>query len=68
MAFDPKSRLLLAGGRFYINGEAFTPAADEIAGPQQLADHRQFSSPLPVALRERLHAWYKSGWLETEPL
>lgn len=68
VALDPKSRLLFAGGRFYINGEAFTPAAGEIAGLQQLADHRMLASPLPVALRERLHTWYESGWLEIEPL
>jgi 50S ribosomal protein L16 3-hydroxylase len=68
VALDPKSRLLFAGGRFYINGEAFTPATDEITGLQQLADHRRLSPPLPVALRERLHAWYESGWLEIEPL
>jgi 50S ribosomal protein L16 3-hydroxylase len=43
VALDPKSRLLFAGGRFFINGEAFTPAADETAALKQLADQRRLA-------------------------
>ncbi len=66
VVLNPKSRLLFTGGRFYINGEAFIPATDEIAGLQQLADHRRLAAPLPAALHERLHDWYEAGWLEIE--
>ncbi len=66
VALDPKSRLLFAGGRFFINGEAFTPAADETAALQQLADQRRLAPPLPDGLRGRLYSWYQSGWLEVD--
>jgi len=66
MKLDAKSRLLFAGGRFFINGEAFTPAAEESLGLQQLADHRQLAAPFPPALRARLFDWYEAGWLEIQ--
>lgn len=66
VALDPKSRLLFAGSRFFINGEAFTPAADEIAALQQLADRRRLPAPLPASLRERFYDWYEAGWLEID--
>lgn len=66
VALNPKSRLLFAGGGFFINGEAFTPAADETAALQQLADRRHLAPPLPSGLRGRLYDWYQSGWLEVD--
>ena len=64
VALHPKSRLLFSGGRFFINGEAFSPATDEVVALRQLADRRQLAPPLPAALRERLYEWYEAGWLE----
>ena len=66
VALNPKSRLLFAGGRFFINGEAFTPAADETAALERLADRRHLAPPLPAALRERFYDWYEAGWLEID--
>lgn len=66
LALDPKSRLLFAGGRFFINGEALTPAADEIPALKQLADQHRLAAPLPAALCERLYDWYEAGWLEID--
>jgi 50S ribosomal protein L16 3-hydroxylase len=43
IALNPKSRLLFTNGRFFINGEAFTAAADEIALLKQLADQRRLA-------------------------
>jgi 50S ribosomal protein L16 3-hydroxylase len=63
---NPKTRLLFAGDRFYINGEAFTPEPDESAALKQLADQRRLVSPPPAALCERLYCWYEAGWLETD--
>ncbi|MFO7541845.1 MAG: cupin domain-containing protein [Thiobacillus sp.] len=63
---NPKSRLLFAGGRFFINGEAFTAAADEAAALQQLADTRRLAPPLPATLQARLHDWHEAGWLEID--
>jgi 50S ribosomal protein L16 3-hydroxylase len=66
VALNPKSRLLFAGGRFFINGEAFTPTADEIPALQHLADQRRLAPPFPAALRQRFYGWYEAGWLETD--
>ena len=66
VALNPKSRLLFAGGRFFINGEAFTPAADETPALRQLADQRRLVPPLPAGLRERFYDWYEAGWLEVD--
>jgi len=66
VALDPKSRLLFAGGRFFINGEAFTPAAEETAALQQLGDQRRLAPPLSTGLRGRLYDWYQAGWLEVD--
>ncbi len=66
VALNPKSRLLFTGGRFFINGEAFTPAADEVPALQALADQRRLAAPLPASLRERFHEWYEAGWLEID--
>jgi 50S ribosomal protein L16 3-hydroxylase len=63
---NPKSRLLFTGKRFFINGEAFTPMADETAALKQLADRRRLAAPLPATLRSRLHDWYEAGWLEID--
>lgn len=67
VALHPKSRLLFAGRRFFINGEAFTPAADEVAAWRRLADRRRLAAPLPASLRARLYDWYEAGWLGIAP-
>lgn len=68
VALNPKSRLLFTGGRFFINGEAFTPSADEISALQQLADRRRLAPPFAAALDARFYPWYEAGWLEIDPL
>ncbi|MFP5419135.1 MAG: JmjC domain-containing protein [Gammaproteobacteria bacterium] len=64
VALHAKSRLLFAGKQFFINGEAFTAAADETAGLRQLADRRTLKPPYAASLRNRFFDWYESGWLE----
>jgi 50S ribosomal protein L16 3-hydroxylase len=66
VALHPKSRLLFAGGRFFINGEAFTPRADETVALQQLADRRRLAPRFPASLCERFYDWYEAGWLELD--
>ena len=66
VTLNPKSRLLFAGTQFFINGEAFTPAADETPVLRQLADHRRFVPPLAADVLDRLYDWYESGWLEID--
>ena len=66
VALNPKSRLLFTGGRFFINGEAFTPDAGDVPALQALADRRRLAAPLPASLRERFYEWYAAGWLEID--
>jgi 50S ribosomal protein L16 3-hydroxylase len=66
VTLHPKSRLLFTGGRFFINGEAFTPAADETIALKQLADLRRLAPGFPASLRERFYDWYEAGWLEID--
>jgi len=69
VVLSPKSRLLFTGGRFFINGDAFTPAADEIAALKQLADQRRLAPAKgtpPAALYARFYDWYEAGWLEID--
>jgi len=66
VALNPKSRLLFSGVHFFINGEAFLPATDEIASLQLLGDQRRLSPPWVAGLRERFYDWYESGWLEVD--
>jgi 50S ribosomal protein L16 3-hydroxylase len=66
VALHPKSRLLFSKGRFFINGEAFTPATDETAALIQLADSRRLKPPYPVSLIERFFDWHEAGWLEID--
>ncbi len=66
VALDPRSRLLFAGRRFFVNGEAFTPATEEVAALRRLADERRLAGPLPAGLRKRLYDWYLAGWLEVD--
>lgn len=64
VALHAKSRLLFVGTRFYINGEAFSPARDEQAALRVLADSRTLPAPFPASLFDRFYDWYEAGWLE----
>ena len=63
VALDPRSRLLFAGTRFFINGEAFDAEPSSRAALRQLADARALPAPLPAALPEIFYDWYEAGWL-----
>ena len=66
VALNPKSRLLFSGEHFFINGEAFSPATDEIAQLQHLGDQRRLNAPFCASARKRFYDWYQSGWLEID--
>ena len=63
VALDLKTRMLFAGREFFINGEAFSPEAEEIDALKTLADRRQLHPPLPKPLMQRLHYWHEAGWV-----
>ncbi len=64
VALHAKSRLLFVGTRFYMNGEAFSPAPGERAALRRLADARTLAAPFPPSLLDRFLDWYEAGWLE----
>jgi len=63
---DLKTRMLFCNRRFFINGEGFTPGADEVPALRSLADHRRLAPPLPDALLPRLHEWCEDGWIHID--
>lgn len=66
VTLNPKSRLLFTGKRFFINGEAFTPAAGETAALKQLADQRHLAPPVPAPCASVCTTGMKpAGWRPT---
>jgi 50S ribosomal protein L16 3-hydroxylase len=63
VALHLKTRMLFVGKRFFINGEAFTPAAGERIALKTLADSRRLVPPIPATLLPRLRDWHDAGWL-----
>jgi 50S ribosomal protein L16 3-hydroxylase len=66
LALAPKSRMLYAGGRVFINGECERPAAGALRALQTLADAGgiRLSGREPAHLVELLRRWQRAGWLE----
>ena len=59
------SLMLSRQGVFYLNGEEVRAPRAERRALERLADDRSLSPPLaPASLLERLHGWYRAGWLE----
>lgn len=63
VALDPKTRMLFTGATFFINGEAFNPDGDDVERLKTLADKRWLKAPVSKQLIQRLHDWYRSGWV-----
>lgn len=60
---DARTLLLMAEGRFYLNGEALDIPASEHAVLAQLADQRHLESTvLTTAATEILYEWYLDGF------
>jgi 50S ribosomal protein L16 3-hydroxylase len=62
---DPRTQLLYAGKRFFINGESFVPRAGQRAALALLADHRSapFVALKRAGLGARMHEWQRAGFL-----
>jgi 50S ribosomal protein L16 3-hydroxylase len=64
LVLDFKSRLLYAGERIFMNGEALRLPARARASVQRLADRRTLPAQrLHATASEALHAWYLAGYL-----
>lgn len=57
------SLMLSHDGAFYLNGEEIRAPRSERKLLQALADNRRLSPPLAPVV-ERLHGWYRAGWIE----
>jgi len=62
---DPKTQMLYAGARFFINGESFAPRASQRRVLAELADRRQAPGRLlaRARLQELISAWRRAGYL-----
>ena len=63
---DPKTQLLYAGARFFINGDAFTVPARAAAALRALADERAVaaSALARAGLGRLISQWQKRGYVE----
>jgi len=63
---DPKTQLLYAGARFFINGDAFTVAARAATALRALADERGLaaSALARAGLGRLISQWQKRGYVE----
>jgi len=65
VVLDPKTQMLYAGARFFINGEAFAPRASQRKALAGLADRRQAPGRVlaRAGLQELISAWQRAGYL-----
>ncbi len=67
LRLSPRSRMLYAGRRVYINGESFDTSPADRKTLRLLADQRALQgeefSAASADVAEALHAWYGHGWL-----
>ena len=64
LALDPRSRLLFAQDRVFLNGELEAVAADDLPAVIRLADARVLGPmTLDGSLRALLHEWYRCGFI-----
>lgn len=66
---DPRTQLLYAGARFFINGEAFAPRASQRGALRALADRRRAPGRLlaRAGLQALISEWQRAGYLRLEP-
>ena len=67
-ALHPKTQLLYAGTRFFINGESFVPRAGQRRALMQLADRRRAPGRALAAagLGTLIFEWQRAGYLRLE--
>ena len=66
---DPRTQLLYAGKRFFINGETFVPRASQRRALAWLADRRcaPGRALARVGLEPLISGWQRAGYLRLEP-
>jgi 50S ribosomal protein L16 3-hydroxylase len=65
---DPRTQMLHAGARFFVNGERYTPRARQRPALAELADRRLASGGRLAAagLEPQVLEWQRAGWLHLE--
>ncbi len=68
VVLDPKTQMLYAGARFFINGEAFAPRARQRRALAQLADRRRAPGRLlaRAGLGGLILSWQRAGYVRIE--
>ncbi len=68
VALDPKTQMLYAGARFFINGESFAPTARQHRALSQLADRRRTPGRVlaRAGLRRLILDWQRAGYVRIE--
>ena len=66
---DPRTQLLYAGKRFFLNGESFSPRASQRRALARLADRRRAPGRLlaRAGLEPLISGWQRAGYLHLEP-
>jgi 50S ribosomal protein L16 3-hydroxylase len=63
LRLDPKTQLLYAGGRFFINGEEFPVPPRARAALRELADRREIGAARVATLAELIGEWRRAGYV-----
>jgi len=65
VVLDPKTQLLYAGARFFINGESFSTRSGQRQALRELADRRRahHGRPRRAGLGTLVAEWRKAGYL-----
>jgi 50S ribosomal protein L16 3-hydroxylase len=63
LRLDPKTQLLYAGNRFFINGEPFSLPARDAARMRELADRRAIAGARLASQSRLIGEWLRAGWL-----
>jgi hypothetical protein len=58
---DPKTQILYAGARFFINGESFGARHPGLV--RELADRRAMDAPRLAPLAALVAEWHRAGYL-----
>jgi 50S ribosomal protein L16 3-hydroxylase len=63
---DPKTQLLYSGGRFFINGDAFSPPTRCHRAMRALADRRELRADRLASEAKLIGKWWRAGYLHLE--
>ena len=66
VVLDPRTQLLYAGSRFFINGDSLSLAGRKAKSLKRLADQRSGPGTALLALAPLIAQWHRAGYLHLE--